>query len=61
MKHMQNSTLIKQDGKTKLVKTTLDHVDYLSDKLRKQDLIELERLEVKPRYALVFPLHLQNQ
>tara|TARA_R100001129_G_C5264231_1_gene232147 strand:- start:442 stop:978 length:537 start_codon:yes stop_codon:yes gene_type:complete len=55
MKHMQNSTLIKQDGQTKLVKTTLDHVDYLSDKLRKQDLIELERLEVKPRYALVFP------
>ena len=55
MSHMQNSSLIKQDGRFKLVKTSLDHIDYLADKLRKQDLIELEKLEVKPRYALVFP------
>lgn len=58
---MQNSSLIKQDGSFKLVKTSLDHVDYLADKLRKQDLIELEKLEVKPRYALVFLLLHQLQ
>jgi len=49
------SMIIKEDDGLCLVKSTMDHVDYLAPRLRDIDLLELEMLRVEPRYALAYP------